>query len=194
MKLIIIGGGNSIRIFPNLWDDIKGMDVMTINYSYKHVKETPKYHTSIDNLFWKNNIFDMDVLEKKGCKLINRKRKYETTKEICQASKEKLFTGQRKLSGMFALSYATQHLNYDKIYLFGFDFGVVDDKTHYYDNIQHSGINKDRAYLDKDKQVLKCVYEFDYYKNYNISIVGKSNVVAFKQIDYKTFLKEVKYV
>jgi hypothetical protein len=189
--LIIIGGGASIRAFPTLWDDIKGRQVMSVNYAYKFMKSVPSYQASIDRLFWKKNSSDMDYLASQGCKLINRNREYTRTKKIQEACKDKLFTGRRNLSGMFALSYAVEYLKSDKIYLFGYDFGVVNGKTHFYDNIQHSGINKDRAYLDKDKKVLPEVEDFNYFRNYDISIVGDSNIKSFKIISYSEFKEKI---
>lgn len=191
-NLIIIGGGSSIKDFPLLFDDIIGHDVMSINYTYKFLKEAPKYQVSIDAGFWNKNIPEMSALELAGCKLIQRNKENKKTKEVANASGDCFFTGKRNLSGVFALDYAIKKLNYDNVYLFGFDFGLINGQTHFYDNIDHSGIGKDRAYIDKNGKVLEAVNDFDYFKGGNIRIVGESNVMTFKKIKYKIFLEEIK--
>lgn len=186
-NLIIIGGGNSIRAVPSLWEDARGIDVMTVNHAYRFVKETPKYQVSIDRKFWKENAGDMDALKNAGCKLVNRNREYTITKTF--TADDKLFCGARKLSGVFALSYATRKLNYDTIYLFGFDFGMVNGKTHFYDDIKHSGIGKYQAYLEDNGNLLSAVDDFNRFKNYCIYIVGESNIRTFPKITYDIFIK-----
>ena len=181
--LIIIGGGNSIRAFPGLWDDVIGHDVMTVNHAYRFAKELPKYQVSIDRKFWKENAGDMDMLEAAGCKLINRDRECPMSKAFRD---DVFFCGARKLSGVFALSYATRKLNYNTIYLFGFDFGVVAGKTHFYDSINHSGIGKGRAYMDEKGETLGAANDFDYFTQ-SIFTVGETNITAFKNINYSLF-------
>lgn len=190
MHLIIIGGGNSIKSMPTLWDDIIGHDVMTINYAYKFVKETPKYQVSIDRMFWKNNKAEMDKLEACGCKLINRNREYVLVEKY--EPKGNMFRGQRKLSGVFALDYAIRKLNYEMIFLFGYDFGVVDGKTHFYDDPKHSGINKSGAYLNGNNNPLGAIHDFENFMSHKIIIVGKSNIHCFPRIDYSGFANWIK--
>lgn len=186
MNLIIIGGGSSIRKFPSLWDDIIGCDVMVINYSYKFVKKPPKYLVSADRKFLKNNKLEIEKLSSSGVKIITR-----TNVNASLFAGKPTITPPGKLSGIFALSYATQKLNYDKIYLFGYDFGPRNGKIHFYDNINHSGINKDGTYLDENKNIRKEVENFNIFKNYNITIVGDSNIKSFRKISYKHFIKEI---
>lgn len=190
-NLIIIGGGNSITSFPTLFNDIVGHDVMTINYAYKFIKETPKYQISCDRLFWNNNIVEMSKLELYGCKLIQKDREFKTVKNAFNCDTNVLYTGKQKLSGVFALDYATQYLKYDKYFLFGYDFGFVDGKSHFY-NIDHSGNGKSGAYYDKEGNVLEAVNDFDYFKDYDIKIVGESNIKSFDKIKYKEFKEIIK--
>ena len=133
----------------------------------------------------------MDKLAEKGCIIINRNRELKSTKNIANANDDILFTGHRNLSGVFALSYATKYLNYDKIYLFGYDFGTIKGKTHFYNNIMHSGIGKDRAYLDREGKILPAIKDFDNFKGYNITIVGDSNIDSFEKITYKEFKRRI---
>lgn len=164
---------------------------MTVNWAYKFVKETPKYQASIDRVFWRNNARDMDKLASKGCKLINRNRELQITKDIQIADENRLFVSKRNLSGVFALSYAVHKLHCDNVYLFGYDFGPINGETHFYNNIEHSGIGKDRAYLNKDGSVLAEVNDFEYFKKFNISIVGESNIKILEHVSYKQFKKEI---
>lgn len=188
-NLIIIGGGNSIRSFPTLWDDIVGHDVMAVNNAYRYTKEPPKYLVSIDRLFWKNNLEAVNKLEKAGTKLVNRNKEHVTVKEYHEEGN--LYCGSRKLSGMFALSYAHRVLKCEKIYLFGFDFGLIDGKTHFYDDVRHSGIGKDRAYLDEHGNVLDAVNDFLVYRDHDIFIIGESNINCFNKINYEVFKNDI---
>jgi hypothetical protein len=189
-KLIIIGGGNSIKAFPNLWIDLKGAEVMAINHAYRFLVEPPKYQISMDRKFWKLNYVEMERLANLGCAMLNRNNEYEITKDF---QPDKFFCGQRRLSGIFALSYATIRLTeYDEFFLFGFDFGPINGKTHFYTDIDHAGIDKISAYLDINGQVLPAINDFDRFKNYKISIVGESNIESFPKISYAEFLERLK--
>lgn len=191
-NLIIIGGGNSIRSFPTLFDDIVGHDVMTINYSYKFVKEPPKYQVSVDRLFWSKNVPEMTGLEIDGCYLVPMPQQQNITKKVSEATDDVFFVGQHKFSGFYGVNYATKKLKYDTIYLLGFDHGVVDGKTHFYDNIDHSGIGKTRAFVDCPGVTKNIIDDWDYLKDYNIKIVGDSKIKTFDKISYKSFLKGIK--
>ena len=186
MNLIIIGGGNSISYYqPYFWEDIIGKQTMSINYAYKFMLESPTYQISIDTKFWKTNKEDMNNLEKKGTILINRNREYVTTKKFHREGN--LYSGSRTLSGVFALSYVTRKMYYEKIFLFGYDFGIIDGQTHFYNNIKHSGLGKARAYHDPNGQILEAVKDFDNFKEYPIYVIGKSHIESFPKISYEEF-------
>lgn len=190
-NLIIIGGGNSIRKFPNLWIDLKGCDVMSVNHAYHFLVEPPKYQISMDRKFWKNNYADMERLANAGTTIINRQNELEIAKKWTLNT---FFCGQRRLSGVFALSYALSRLNgiYDRFYLLGYDFGPVDGKTHFYDEPQHPGMGKESAYLDGEKKVLQAVDDFTFFEQKNIFVVGESNINAFPKLEYNEFLERLK--
>ena len=185
-NLIIVGGGSSIRSFPNLWIDLKGKDVMSVNYAYRFLKEPPKYQISMDKKFWKGNYVDMERLADAGCTIINRNNEMVITREF---RSDAFFCGQRRLSGIFAISYATKRLiDYRRIFLLGYDFGPIDGRTHFYDGINHSGVDKIRAYLDMQGNVLPALRDFDYFDKFDISIVGQSHIKSFPIITYGEFL------
>jgi len=191
MSLIIIGGGNSIRKFPNLWLDLRGKDVMSVNYAYRFLLERPKYQASMDKRFWKNNYIEMERLANFGTTMINRNCELPTSKIWVE---DAFYCGSRRLSGVFALSYATQRLlpRYDGICLLGYDFGPIDGKTHFYDAPVHPGIGKDSSYLDAEKKILPAVDDFAHFEQNNIYLVGESNIKHFPQIEYSEFLKRIK--
>jgi hypothetical protein len=80
MNLVIIGGGNSIRSFPDLWIYLKGQDVMSVNHAYRFLVEPPKYQASIDRKFWKENYAEMERLANAGTTIINRNNELPITK------------------------------------------------------------------------------------------------------------------
>jgi hypothetical protein len=187
-NLIIIGGGNSIRKFSNLWIDLKGQDVMSVNHAFRFLVEPPKYQISMDRKFWKLNYAEIERLANAGTTIINRHNELEISKEW---NEEKYFCGARRLSGVFALSYATMRLKYDGIYLLGFDFGPQDNRTHFYDDPKHSGYGKASAYMDGSGVVLPAISDFDHFKGHNIFLVGESNIKSFPIITYSEFLEAI---
>ena len=190
-NLIIIGGGASIRKFANLWIDLKGQDVMSVNHAYRFLVEPPKYQISMDRKFWKQNYAEMERLANAGTTIINRHNELEIAKKW---TLDAFFCGQRRLSGVFALSYALSRLNgiYDRFFLLGYDFGPIDGKTHFYDAPQHPGLGKESAYLDDSKNVLPAVDDFVFFEKRNIFIVGESNINAFPKLEYNEFLERLK--
>ena len=123
---------------------------------------------------------------------INRNNEYVCVENYNQDGN--FFKGHRKLSGVFALDYAIRKLEHKRIFLFGYDFGVVNGKTHFYDEPRHGGIGKSKAYLDSDGNVLPAVKDFDNFKDCGkqIIIVGKSNIASFPKIEYAGFYRWIK--
>lgn len=182
--LIIIGGGSSIKEFPNLWDDIASHDVMSINYAYRFLKQPPKYQVSIDKLFLFNNADDMSKLSEAGTMIIGQQGSCVVDKTFNPDGN--LFCGKKKLSGIFALDYALRILKRTMIFLFGYDYGFIDGKSHFYDNIEHSGIKKSRAYYDAEGNI-DGVGDFDNFVGASVFIVGQSNIKCFPKIKYYQF-------
>ena len=200
--IIIIGGGHSItKYLPEFWNDIEDQDIIAINHAYSQIPYYPKYVCSIDALFWYN--FDpvkLSRLVKHGVQLVVEAdtrtalpamvHVYHKTK-IADSS-ENLYSGSRNLSGNFALSFVCKKTDYTEIFLFGFDFGTQDGKTHFYDTA-HNGQARTQAYLEKDKSVCNAVNEYTYYNQFgkNIYLVGNSKITAFKNINYAEFKTKI---
>lgn len=182
--MVIIGGGNSISQFPTLWDDLQGHDVMAVNHAYRFLHGPPKWIFSIDRKFWKINFETLQIYERSGSRLIGRDM--ETTKTW---DPDKIFCGQRKLSGVAAISWAIKNLNPEQIFLFGYDFGQFYGRTHFYDHPKHSGLGKVSAYQDNDGNILPAVKDFEHFKEREIYIFGDSNITCFQRTDYRAFIE-----
>jgi hypothetical protein len=181
--MVIIGGGYSILSFPNIWHDINDLDVMTINYAYQFMTKRPKWQFSIDRKFWSRNAREMDKLQAEGTLLVGRNNEFAVSKTI--PLNGEVYCGQRKLSGVAAISWAVKNINPIRIILFGFDFGLIDKThTHFYAAPAHSGIGKTSAYHDNSGPVLDAVHDFDNFKGASIFIVGETNIKSFPKITY----------
>jgi hypothetical protein len=163
--------------------------VMSVNHAFRFLAQPPKYQISMDRKFWKLNYAEIERLANAGTTIINRHNELEIGKEW---SEHAFFCGQRRLSGVFALSYATTRLKvYSGIYLLGYDFGPQDNRTHFYDDPKHSGHGKASAYVDGAGTVLSAVSDFDHFKGHNIFLVGESNIKSFPAITYDEFLEAI---
>jgi|WetSurSiteA1Bulk_404760.scaffolds.fasta_scaffold53423_2 hypothetical protein len=210
---ILIGGGKSILegIQTDLWKKIKGQDIWSINYAFLTMPYLPTKQIWVDTTFFRNNISRLEELNLKSVELITKANpryngiknivQYDTTREQDTAIKNpnKLYIGHMGLSGTFAIALACK-LNYDYVYLLGFDFGTsnINDKhTHYYqyDKIDYisSGVNNPNVYMTQNS-VKKDVNDYDFFKNlptkiYNIS--PQSNIQSFEKLTYPQFYKQV---
>lgn len=209
---IIIGGGSSVKegLTLDLWNQIKGQDIWSVNFAFMTMPYFPSKEIWVDKTFFTNNIDKLQELSVNGVDCIAKEHGvYNEIKAIKQVActrdeyntdiKKPLFIGSSGLSGVFALSYAISQ-GYDTIYLLGYDFGtksLSDNKTHYYlDTIAVSshGLHCPEVYLD-DNGPKKEVREFDYFlkencKIYNVS--PQSNIQSFDKIDYPTFFNYLK--
>jgi hypothetical protein len=202
---IIIGGGRSILegISLDLWQRIKDKETWSLNFAYKTMPYTPTKQLWIDVSFFTNNIVDIQELYKNGVECIAKAhqkysfiseiKQYVTTREIKESIEKKIFIGRMGLVGFFALSLATKE-KYDRIFLLGFDFGLIEGetKTHYYQDtivVKSTGINHPELYRTNNN-VIKQVEDFEIFlkessKIYNVST--KSNIPYFEKINYTTF-------
>jgi hypothetical protein len=189
LDIVIVGGGASIKAFePRIWDDLDGCMVMSVNHAYRFMRHPPLWQVSIDKKFWKQNEKEMDRLADAGCEMVNRDFS-------CTMSKEwridRYYCGSRKLSGVFALSWTLRAIRPERVFLFGYDFGPVGGRTHFYDEPKHSGMGKERAYMEGGK-VLPAVQDFDNFKGMaEIYIVGPTNITSFPVIPYGGFLERI---
>jgi hypothetical protein len=189
--IVIIGGGASVKAFiPRIWDDLKGLPVLSVNHAYRFLKEPPRWQVSADRKFWKNAAPDMDRLAAAGSVMVNR----ENELAVSRAWKEgEYFAGGRKLSGVFALDWALKSLAPERVFLFGYDFGPIDGKTHFYDEPLHSGVGKERAYIGPDGLPFPAVNDFERFKGRGaeIYVIGPTNITAFHVLTYGGFLDRI---
>lgn len=208
-NVVVIGGGNSIRKeLPQLWNEIKDIDILAINHAYKAMPYTPKYLCSIDATFWeaviKAGVFAHML--KKGVQVIAEQVIAEQVegvlehKQVSEASlklykktkvqdrSEGLYVGSRNFSGMMALSFLCQHTDYSNIYLLGYDFGAQDGRVHFYNKEGRVG-----AYEDGEARTHDAVNEFEYFNQFGkrIVIVGQSNIKAFPTMTYAEFVNKI---
>lgn len=216
---ILVGGGKSILdgIQLDLWNKIKGQEIWSINYAFLTMPYLPTKQIWVDTTFFRNNISRLEELYLKQVELVAKKNdrynginllsgikiinQYDTTREQATALKnpDKLYIGHMGLSGTFAISLACK-LEYDYIYLLGFDFGtssITDKHTHYYqyDKIDFisQGVNNPNVYMTQNS-VKKDVNDYDYFLNFKPKIYNvspQSNINSFQKITYPQFYKQL---
>jgi len=219
---ILVGGGKSVRtgISSNLWEEIKGQEIWSLNYAYKLMPYLPTRQCFVDYNFFRNNEDDLHDLASKGVPIHAKKnsklnhidskfiKQYNTVRQkvfrgrtaLVEPPEAHLFVGTMGLVGCFSLSLAIAE-GYDIIYLLGYDFGVTsytDKDTHWYQDkisVKSTGVGNPNVYWNKET-IKKEVTDFDVYlqvpdlKIYNVSML--SNINAFPKITYQEFYKQVK--
>jgi hypothetical protein len=210
---ILIGGGTSVKegIELGLWERIQkdAVDTFSINYASKTMPYLPNKQVWIDTTFFRNNMNDIEKLHKAGVECHTKVHNLYNAIEAIKTwgvereqflgkemkAQNKLYIGTMGLSGMFALSLACA-LEYERIFLLGYDFGSRsknDLQTHYYQdsNIPYvsSGVRNPAVY-HTENGVKNNVKEFDNYAKacYNIiNVTSRSNINAFPKISYEEF-------
>lgn len=183
-QLIIIGGGTSIKegIKKDLWIKLKNKFTCGINYSYKYFNST--YLCCMNY----TDFYDTNRKELKKLPLIisiARPHPSKWEKNTILINNHLCFV----LSGILAL-YIGIELEPTEIFLLGFDYGTLNNKTHFYqDKIQHRGIGKSQ-YYDYPGHAER---DFDQFKKtkkvriYNVSL--ESKITAFPKISYDKFFR-----
>ncbi len=212
-RVIILGSGNSIReeglkTYPHLFDMLSAQLIFSCNYNYKYLKFKPFANFFIDPEFYEENKEDLDKYQLNVVSRyiairhpeINEKDNYlvikENNKTISpQNFKDGIYVG--RLTGIFAISFALT-LDVKEIYLLGFDFGAVGDRTHWYD-LKHRGVgfnekNRYNTEIYNDSPLphfTKIIEEAKIRKTkiYNVSLLSRLNF--FEKIDYKTFIYKI---
>ena len=183
MQLIIIGGGNSILggIKIGLLDKLEEKFTCGINYSYRYFKTT--YLCCMNY----TDFYDTNRKELKKLPLIvtcNRPHPSKWEKNTI------LVKQSFALSGMLALSIAIDLMKKeDEIFLLGYDYGSINEKTHFYqDEITHNGVNQ-IAYYDYYGHAERDFLPFNGNNVYNVSIDSQINV--FPKLSYEQFFKKL---
>ena len=224
-RVIILGGGYSVKegIDQNLWHKIHGEEVWSLNSCFKAMPWLPSKQLFVDRDFWRHEADSMEDLHKKGVPIITRNMgillenrpeitKYGVTrvrgefKGLNGIKENLIFNGNMGLVGTFALHIAVC-MDFDEIYLLGFDFGSshVDNKfTHWYQesipqlNIQSYGAARPEVYLHKDaghvNEIRKDIEDFQVFQNlgkviWNVSL--NSHITFFPRISYKEFFERL---
>jgi len=217
-EIIIIGGGSSINegIEKGLWEKIKNKITIGTNYSYRFFNN-PTIFCFVDYSFY-NNTLNKDFVDNFPLvitKIPNQKDQREEFKKkknfilfpVSQTYKgtESLKKGiyTDRLVGLFSLTLAIS-LGFKKIFLLGMDFGCVNGRTHFYENVlSHRGVGM-RMTRDGKKRHNTFIYEknpdefykvyLDDIKNRNIKIFNislRSKIPVFPKVNYNNFFKMI---
>jgi len=224
-RLIIVGGGNSISegIKLGLWDKLKYEYTFGINSAIYFMKPTVPVWG--DWWFYKENKKELDkyplTIGMFDGKIGNGKfHKCQKNANLIMLNTNNKYHGvdswekgfySRALSGLFSLTLGIA-LGFKEIYLLGFDFGEINNKTHFY---QAKTLEKQKIGKSYKNGHLQCgigkdsngnyrtgVYNnnvnqyFNVYKQvspqitiYNVSLLSKIN--TFEKISYNEFFKNL---
>ncbi len=215
-SVIILGGGYSVKegIEKGLWDKIKGQTIWACNNSFFTVPYKCDKLVWLDDTFFTSNKEKISPLSDLKVEFATKTnnflyngfpyiKQYELTKdkkgylgrEALIKEDKKLYIGELKLTGTFAISLAIA-LGYSTIYILGFDYGTPNKSlnTHYYiDNLtlKHRGYYNVTLYQDDKGKVKPNVSDYEIFnhtkdiKIYNVSLI--SNIQAFEKISYEQF-------
>jgi hypothetical protein len=216
-RIIICGAGYSLKsgIELNLWDKIKDIDILSINFCYRFMPYAPNMIIWGDDSVWIKCEDSLSVLSQYGVKLYSRIReKYNKYPFINQLrvedeqhnslpftdNMENIYMGRCGFTGLMALSLACG-LNYEEIYLLGYDFGNKDSRdrnTHWYqdmdDKINIGAYGIGSVYLNGNKP-REEISDFNAFLNskakiYNVS--PQSNIEVFEKLTYPELFNKIK--
>jgi len=220
-NVIIIGGGYSVRegIEKNLWHKIQEKEIWSLNSVFKKMPYRPTKQLWVDAGFYKHEADNLQKLFEKGVHLVaennrvleNRKEilKFNTTRDKTQyrglesANSNLIFKGRMGLTGIFSISLAIS-LQYDEIFLLGFDWGsssIENKNTHWYQdeieklNIRSTGAGKPLIYMTRNDKIKDDITDFEVFLNmpskiWNVS--PNSNIPYFDKISYEEFFIKIK--
>lgn len=181
-RIAIIGGGSSVKNYlPSLWDKLYAldMDVMSLNKAFLTMSYAPDFQVWLDNVFFQRKERELLDLTSEGVFLISEKCNDYNSLPINQLVSSRvsldlenkiLFKGLQGLTGTFAISLALL-MRYKKIYLFGYDYGLLDGNVHYY---EQGGCYQDYVYQDEDGSTRKEVSDYDKFLPYKHAIINTS--------------------
>jgi len=183
-QLIIIGGGESINKADRkrLLSTLRGRFTCGINYSYKYFSTT--FLTCMNY----TDFYDTNRKELSKLPLVvscNRPHPSKWEKNTVLVDKNYM------LSGILALDVGMRILEEGEIYLLGFDYSAINNRTHFYQNaINHKGIGKDqyynRGFEDRD---FRPFCNNKKIKIFNVSM--KSCIKCFSKLTYHKFFKKL---
>jgi len=186
-QLIIIGGGASIKegIKKDLWKRLKNKFVCGINYSYRYFDST--YLCCMNY----TDFYDTNRKELKQLPLVLIPSRPHPS--IYEANTLAIYsTSDYRLSGIFALDVGLHLLDEGEVFLLGYDYGTINNKTHFYQGqIEHRGIGKSQYYnrpghAERDFEIFK---QGKKVRIYNVSLDSK--ITTFPKISYEEFFKKL---
>lgn len=211
-SVILIGGGASVKegIALNLWEQIRNQEIWSVNYAFMTMPYLPVKEIWCDRCFFTENQHKLEALSQQGVQCVAKQntlydsipeiKQYHWTRDYYYGTIDKpLFLGHMGLSGNFALSLAVA-LEYDTIYLLGYDYGtdsLKNQNTHYYQgelSTTSHGVGNSSIYMS-ETGVKKEVNYYDYYlasksKIFNVS--PTSNIKSFEKLSYPQFFDLIK--
>ena len=183
-QLIIIGGGYSITegVKYGLKSTLRGRFTCGINYSYRYFNTTFLACMNYTDFY--------NVNRKELAKLpliVSCNRPHPSILEDNTILVKKNYM----LSGIFAINVGMRLLEEGEIFLLGYDYSAINNKTHFYQGeINHRGIGKDnyynRGFEERDFERFSHDKKI---KIYNVSMNSKINV--FSKISYNEFFKKL---
>jgi len=219
-KVILIGSGYSVKKGLNLdlWNQIKGEDIWSLNFCYRFMPYLPSKQVWADTNVWEKCQDSLLILNQYGVDLHARNyhgyEDYPQVKlhnvenekhELLPFADDKglewnsIFIGRCGFVGLFALSLACA-MKYDEIYLLGYDFGTVDQtvtKTHWYQELSQinaGSYGKTSLYLQGDKPRSE-IEDFEYYLKSKTKIFNVSDITRidyFDKLTYSEFFERLK--
>ena len=211
-KVILIGSGYSVKKGLNLdlWNQIKGEDIWSLNFCYRFMPYLPSKQVWADTNVWEKCQDSLLILNQYGVDLHARNyhgyEEYPQVKlhnvenekhELLPFADDKglewnsIFIGRCGFVGLFALSLACA-MKYDEIYLLGYDFGTVDQtvtKTHWYQELSQinaGSYGKTSLYLQGDKPRSE-IEDFEYYLASKSKIFNVSDITRIDYFDKLTY-------
>jgi hypothetical protein len=203
-ELIIIGGGASIQegIALGLKERIKDKFVIALNFAYRHFDHTCLCF--VDKRFYQgkllkepNETINYEHLEslKKESLIIGTKITEDIRLDntiLLQNSKtfetDILNKGCYRtiLCGLFGLTLGTWLIDFKgTVYLLGYDW-TTQNNTHYYNDINHRGINWTDYYVRHNAEDVFAPYN-TLFNCKILNVSSTSNINCFEKIDYTTF-------
>jgi len=184
-QLIIIGGGNSIQegINKYIWKKLENTFTIGINYSYRYFQSTCLICMNYTDFYDKNR---NDLKQLPMIITVDRPHPSKWEDNTIVVPNESF-----SLSGILALNLGIELLDEGEIFLLGYDFGMHQGLSHFYQgDIYHRGIAQSQYYTKSHAgRDFNQFEKEEKIKIYNVSL--ESQIDTFSKISYDTFFKKL---